>query len=262
VNAVAPGFTLGGRVLEREARVHRRLWTGSAFSTFVGPVLFLLAMGVGLGELVDSNTDSVDGVPYLVFVAPGLLAASAAQMAAGHSMWPVMGGFKWIRTFHGMAATPIRPQDIYRGLLSFIAVQVVAAAAFYLVVATALGAIESWWAPLAIPATALGAIAVGAPLAAFAATQDNDAVFFVIMRLVVQPLFLFSGTIFPVDQLPPALMPIVWLSPLYHTTELCRAATTGTGDPLSLAGDVLFLVAVIGASSVIGARTFARRLGA
>lgn len=253
-------LALGGRVVEREARVHRRLWAGSAFSTFLGPVLFLLAMGVGLGELVDSNTDSVDGVPYLVFVAPGLLAASAVQMAAGHSMWPVMGGFKWIRTFHGMAATPIRPVDIYRGLLTWVVVQVIAAAAFYLVVATALGAIESWWAPLAIPAAALGALAFGAPLAAFAATARNDAPFFVIMRLVVQPLFLFSGTVFPVDQLPTALMPLVWLSPLYHATELCRAATTGTGDPLVLLGNVVFLLVVIGVSAAFGTRTFTRRL--
>jgi lipooligosaccharide transport system permease protein len=173
-----------------------------------------------------------------------------------------MGGFKWVRVFHGMVATPIRPVDIYRGILTFTIVQVVAAAAFYLVVATGLGAIESWWAPLAIPATALGALAIGAPLAAYAATQDNDSGFFVVMRLVIAPLFLFSGTVFPVDQLPAGLMPLVWLSPLYHTTELCRAATTGQGDPLSLVGNVLFLLAVIGVSAAVGARTFTRRLWA
>jgi lipooligosaccharide transport system permease protein len=262
VTAISVPLSLGGRVLEREARVHRRLWKASAFTTFVGPVLFLLAMGVGLGELVDRNQQSIEGLTYLTFVAPGLLAASAAQTAAGTALWPVMGGMKWMRTFHAIVATPIRPADVYRGFLSYTVLQVMAASAFYLVVAWLLGAIESPTAPLAIPAAALGALAFAAPLAAFAATRENDVSFTVIMRIVVQPLFLFSGTVFPVEQLPDTLERLVLLSPLFHATELCRAATVGRGDALALAGNAAFLVAVIAAGAYVGRRTFTRRLAA
>ena len=86
--------------------------TPAPLPTIVSPVLFLGAMGLGLGGLVDENTGAVQGVDYLAFVAPGILAASAMQGAAGQSLWPVMGGMKWIRTFHGAAATPLRPGDV------------------------------------------------------------------------------------------------------------------------------------------------------
>jgi lipooligosaccharide transport system permease protein len=262
VSGLALSTRLVGRVVEREARVERRVWNGSVFSIFVAPVLYLLAMGLGMGALVDRNTGTVDGLPYLAFVAPGLLAATAAQNAAGYSLWPVMGGLKWIRTFHGMVATPIRPGDVQRGLLVGTAAKTAAAATTFVVAAALLGAIESWWAPLAIPAAALTATAFGAPLTAYAAGRDSDTSFFVLMRLVILPLFLFSGVFYPVEDLPDLLEQLVWLSPLYHGVELCRAATTGTGDPLALAGSVAFLLAVIGAGCVAGDRAFTRKLTA
>lgn len=248
------------RAFERELRVYRRLWRASVFSSFLGPALFLAAMGLGLGELVDRSSGEVEGLSYLVFVTPGLLAATAMQQAAGESLWPVLGGVKWLRTFHGMVATPLGAADVYTGLLAFTGFRVVLSAGAFLAVAAAMGGVTSWWAPLAVPAAVLTAWSFSAPLSAFSATQETDGAFALVMRLVVMPLFLFSGAFFPLSQLPGWLQAIASLSPLYHGVELCRAATTGSGDLLEVGVHASFLVAVIAVSWNIGVRTFRTRL--
>jgi lipooligosaccharide transport system permease protein len=130
----------------------------------------------------------------------------------------------------------------------------------FLVGALAVGALPSATAVLAVPAAALGAAAFAAPITAFSATRETDASFSVAFRLLVQPLFLFSGTFFPVSQLPEPLQPLVWLSPLYHAVELCRAATTGEGDPPALVLHVLVLGAVTAVGWSAGVRAFTGRL--
>ena len=250
------------RVVEREAQVFRRLWRGSAFSTFLTPVLFLAAIGLGLGGLVDEGGGAVEGVEYLVFVAPGLLVAGAMQSAANDSLWPVMAGTKWLRTFHGMVATPLAPMDVFTGHVLWVAIRSVLSAAAFLLVAAVLGAVPSAWGLLAVPVAALCATAFAAPLAAYAASQDSELTFVLVMRLGVMPLFLFSGTFFPVSQLPGWLQGLAVLSPLWHGVELARGATTGRIDALDAAGHVLALVVVIALGSWAGARTWRRRLGA
>ena len=251
------------RVVERQALVWARLWRGSVFSAFVTPLLFLGAMGIGLGELVDRNAGDVDGVAYLAFVAPGLLAAGAMQAAAGESLWPVMAGTKWLRYFHAMVATPLRPADVFSGYVLWVTARTAMSSIAFLAVATLLGAILSPWAVAAVPAALLCTAAFAAPLTAFSAGQESEVAFPLVLRLGVLPLFLFSGSFFPIDQLPSGLQVLAVLSPLYHGVELCRAATTGTaGSVLVLAGHVAVLVGFIAAGWLWGARTFARRLTA
>ena len=110
-----PGSVL--RVLEREWLVYRRLWRGIAFTMFGEPVMYLVAMGVGLGSLVDAHSGSVGGVAYLDFVAPGLMVASAVQLAAVESLWPVLAGVMWMRFYEGMMATAIEPNELYVGVV-------------------------------------------------------------------------------------------------------------------------------------------------
>lgn len=254
--------SLAWRVVEREARLYRRLWRGSFYSTFLGPVLYLGAMGIGLGGLVDARSQGVGGLPYVQFVTPGLLAATAVQTAAGECLWPVMAGMKWMRQFQGMAATPLGPADIAVGRLVWLGLRLAASSAVFVAVAAVLGGVRSAGAVLAVPAAVLSALAVGAPLMAFAATQEEDTNFGLVMRLLVLPLFLFSGTFFPVDRLPAGLRPAVWLSPLWHGVELCRAATTGGWSALGAraVAHTGILVAMIVAGTAAGAHTFARRL--
>jgi lipooligosaccharide transport system permease protein len=248
------------RVVEREARVYRKLWRGSAFSTFVIPLFFLLAMGRGLGGLVNQHNRSVDGLSYLHFVAPGLLAGMAMQSAAPNALWNVMAGTKWVRFFHGVVATPVSAADLYGGFVLWATVRSLMGATAFVAMAALLGGVPSAWGILAIPAAALLAAAFTAPLVAFAATQSTDVSFAVLIRLVIMPLFLFSGTFFPVSQLPGWLRPAARFSPLWHGIELCRGFTTGRTDWSSAGVHVAVLAAIIVAGWLWGTRTFTQRL--
>jgi lipooligosaccharide transport system permease protein len=251
---------LPARVVEHQVAVFRRFWRGSVMFYVLNPVLFLAAMGVGLGGLVEERTGNVDGVPYLTFVAAGLLAASAMLGATAESLWPIMAGTKWVRTFHAMVATPLRPVDVYTGIVAWTAARGAVGASIFLAVAAVLGAVPSPWGIAAVPAAALSAAAFAAPLTAFSASQETDARFPLIMRIGVMPLFLFSGTFFPISQLPDSIRPLSVLSPLWHGVELCRGATTGSIDALPAVGHVVVLAACVGAGWLWGRRTFTRKL--
>jgi lipooligosaccharide transport system permease protein len=248
------------RVSEYYARLWHRNWASWVVTATVVPLLFLGAIGLGLGGLVEESGGTVDGLDYLVFVTPGMLAASAMMAAGGESLWPVLGGVKWNRVLHGAAASPVTPGQIYAGYLAWVATHVALNAALFLIVATLLGAVPSAWGVLAVPATVLGALSFAAPLAAFSAGQESDMPFAVVMRVLLLPMFLFSGTFFPVSQLPDALQPVVWITPLWHAVELCRGATTGTLGLASGLGHALALVAVCTAGSWWGIRAFRARL--
>ncbi|HEY8524610.1 MAG TPA: ABC transporter permease [Acidimicrobiales bacterium] len=249
------------RQAEREARVWAQLWTGTVITGIVNPLLFLGAMGLGLGSLVDAR-GQVEGFDYLVFVTPGIMAAAAVQSAAGASLWPVMGGMKWTKSFHAAVVTPLTPGDVYGGYLLWQGVRLAMDATVFVVVAALLGAVPSSWGVLAVPAAVAGGLALAAPLIAFSARQDSDVPFSVIMRILVLPLYLFSGTFFPLDQLPAGLRPVAWVTPLWHAVELCRGATTGRLDLLPGLGHAAVLVAYIAVGSALGVRSFRSRLWA
>lgn len=248
-----------GSQLEREARVWSRMWPGSILTGVVLPWLLLWAVGLGVGRLVDQR-GGIEGLDYLVFVAPGLLAGVAVQGATGAAMWPVMGGMTWTGTFHAAAATPLTPSDVYGGFLLWIGVRLALHALAFVAVAALLGAVPSGWGVLAVPAAVAGGLAVAAPLTAFAATQRSDQPFELVERLVVVPMFLFSGTFFPIDQMPGGLRPLAWITPLWHAVELCRGATTGQLAPLDAVGHTAFLAGCITAGAWWGVRTFTVRL--
>ena len=251
------------RQAEREARIWVRTWKGAAANGLLTPLLFLGAMGLGLGGLIDDNAggQSVDGLAYLAFVTPGIMAAAALQTAAGDSLWPVMSGIKWTKTFHAAAATPLGPGDVLGGYLLWSATRLALNAVAFLVIAALLGGVLSWWGVLAIPAAVAGGLALSAPLAAYTSRQDSDLSFPIIMRIVVMPMFLFSGTFFAVDQLPAALRPVAWVTPLFHSVELCRGFTTGDIDWLAVVGHTAFLAACIAVGWWLGSREFAKKLG-
>jgi len=248
------------RVLQRETRVFRKFWRGTITFSFINPLFFLAAMGLGLGKLVEQGSGNVEGLPYLTYIAPGLLAASAVQSGAFASLWPIMGGIKWMGQFQAMVASPITPGAVYGGEVLWIVARSAMGAAMFFIAAALLGAIPSAWGVLAIPAAALGAFAAAAPLTAWSATQDTDVPFSVVVRLGIMPLFLFSGTFFPVSQLPAVIRPLVALSPLWHAVELARDATTGQWDPVPQAFHIAVLCAFIAVGWRWGVRTFSQRL--
>ena len=228
---VAPTSSIAGigRVFEHRFLSYRRTFRASLFSSFLTPLLFLTAMGVGLGGYVDSSTqDALGGVPYLAFLAPGLLVATAMQAGSFESTFPIMGGLVWNRTFHAMYATPLTSRDVALGNLLWIAARLTLISTVFTAIIILFGAALSPLVVFAIPVAVLTGLAFGAPIAAFSATQRTPDRFAAIFRFVITPLFIFSGTFFPVEGLPPFLQPLAWLTPLYHGVVLARGLSLGT----------------------------------
>jgi lipooligosaccharide transport system permease protein len=253
------------RVVELRAMQYRRTFRASIISSFLNPVLFLLAMGVGLGTYVDRSgtaTQALGGLTYLQFLAPGLLAATAMQSAAFESTFPIMAGLTWQRVFHAMYATPISPRDIVLGNLTWIAIRLTMIATIFAIVMSVFGAAASPLIVLGIPAAVLTGMAFATPIAAFSATQRTPEKFNAVFRFGITPLFLFSGTFFPISNLPAAIQPIAWLSPLWHGVELSRALALGTigQAPLPALAHVAVLVAIAVAGTVWAFRTIEARL--
>jgi lipooligosaccharide transport system permease protein len=239
---------------------YRRVWRGTVITSVVNPVFYLGALGVGLGTLVNKSGGQQLGVGYLDFVAPGMLAATAMTIASGEASWPVMGSFRWTRQYFAMLATPIGPRDIVLGHQLWMTARVASTTAVYLVVIAAFGGINSALGVLALPAAILLGAAFTAPLAAYAATQDSDAAFVPVNRFVIVPMFLFSGTFFPVSRLP---LPLEWLAyatPLWHGVDLCREFTLGHVHVLRALGHVVYLLVFVVGGLLWAQRTYTARL--
>jgi len=240
---------------------YRRTWRGSIYSSVLSPLLYLGAMGVGLGTLVDAHgTASLGGLSYLAFLAPGLLAAAAMQAAVEESTYPVLGSVKWRRTYYAAAASPLRPADLFHGHLLFTTMRLAMNSAIFLAVMAVFGAVASPWALAALPAAVLTGLAFAAPVEAWAITVTKDTSFALIFRFGLIPLFLFSGTFFPVTQLPAWLQPLAYVTPLWNGVALCRSLTLGTASLGGALAHVAYLAAVAAASIMVGNRTYRRRL--
>ncbi len=252
--------TLALRPLEFFVAQYKRVWRGTAVTSVVTPVVYLLALGVGLGVFVDRSTDLPDGISYLEFVAPGLMAATAMQLATFESSWPVLSAIKWDRQYHAMLATPLRVGDVVAGHQTFIAARVLMTGTVYLVVITAFGAVSSPLGILAIPITVLVGLAFSAPIAAWAAYTETEVSFVAIFRFVILPMFLFSGTFFPITSLPAPLEAIAYVTPLWHGVTLCRELTLGDVELWSGLLHTAYLVAFAALGLTLARITYRRRL--
>jgi lipooligosaccharide transport system permease protein len=258
--------TLAGTLLvvEHHWTWYRRNWRATAVSSVLQPLLFLLAFGVGFGALIDGTgraAEATGGLDYLVWLAPALLCVSAVQTAVFDSTYPVLSGFKWQRNYLAMTATPISPGQVVAGHLGWMTLKIAGSGAVYVAVIAVFGGVRSPGIVPALLAALLAGAAVAAPVTAFTAgVQDEGSAFSVLFRLVLIPMTLFSGTFFPVDRLPAWVQPIAWLSPLWHGTELARAAALGGGAPLVALGHVAFLAALAAGGAAVAVGRFRRRL--
>jgi lipooligosaccharide transport system permease protein len=240
---------------------YRRTWRGSIYSSVLNPLLFLGAMGLGLGTLVDRHgTAHLGGVSYLTFLAPGLLAAAAMETGIGECTYPVLGSVKWNRTYQAASASPLRPADIFGGHVLFVTMRLLMNCGIFLAVMTAFGAARWPAVLLAVPAAVLTGLAFATPVEAWAVTRTKDSSFAVIFRFVLIPLFLFSGTFFPVTQLPAWIRPVAYLTPLWHGVALCRGISLGTLTVAGALAHVAYLAAVTAAGLLAGRLTYRRRL--
>jgi lipooligosaccharide transport system permease protein len=243
--------------------VYRRTWRGSVINSFFSPFLYLTGMGVGLGSFIDANSgpSGLDGVSYLQYVAPGLLATTAMQVAISESTFPVLGGFKWHRTYFSMAASPLRVVDIVAGQVTFTAFRIGLTSIVFLGVLAAYGAVSSVLGGIgALLVVVLMGLAYTTPMVAISSRMKSESGFALIYRLGILPMFLFSGAFFPITQLPDAITWLAYLTPIWHGVDLARALTLGTATWGPALGHVAYLLAWFLVGWYLAVTGFTRRL--
>jgi lipooligosaccharide transport system permease protein len=251
------------RLVQRNAIVYRRIWRGSIFVSFLQPILFLAAMGLGIGSLVDGgNSSLLEGMSFLQFLAPGLLAATCMQTASFESAFPITGKMTWHRNYDAITATPMGIGDVILGELGWMAARLAMVASAFMIVLAGFHVPRSPLALLAIPAAVLTGLAFSAPIMAFAATRKSGANFNGLFRFVITPLFLFSGVFFPISRLPAPLRVVAWFTPLFHGVELVRGLTLNKLQSPDWMVHVAYLFAMLIVGTFLSLRTFRRKLRA
>ncbi|GAA1602150.1 ABC transporter permease [Catellatospora bangladeshensis] len=239
---------------------YRRNWKGTIVISVANPLLFLVAIGAGLGTLVGSGNATLGGVSYLAFFAPGMLAAASMQNGMVESAFPVSYHRMPGRAYPVAVSTPLEPVDVLHGHALFMAVKVAIGAAAFCAVMFAFGVAASPLALLALPAATLTGFAFAMPVTAWAVTLPDVRPVQTLFKWVVMPLYLFSGTFFATAQLPDALGHLVALTPLWHGVELCRTLTLGTATWAGSLGHVAYLSVMALAGYLVARRNFRRHL--
>jgi lipooligosaccharide transport system permease protein len=195
-----------------------------AGEAIANPLFYLLSIGIGIGKFVGSHQSAgIDGVSYLKFLAPALLASACIIGAVNEVMHPTLEGFKWNKNFFAMNATPLSSTQIADGVLGAALVRALFGTVMYYLALLAFGGVSGLKSLLLLPATMLAAAAFASVmLGVCAAVENPDLLLNIVNRLLIMPLFLFSGTFYSLKTMPYFLQIIGWLSPLWHATEIGR----------------------------------------
>jgi len=228
------------------------------------PIIYLLGLAVGLAALINAPID--DGgveVSYLVFVAPALLMTATIAVASEEFTFPVMAGFKWRRYFYGFNASPISSRQIAQGVILGAAARMAVVAVAYTAFLYLFGAVPAFsfgWTMMFV--AVLAGLSFGVPLMAYAASiYDDKGQFALVQRFIFMPMFLFSGTFYPLDSLPLWLQWIGWISPLWHATELGRWISYGAElPPAMIAVHFGYLIVLTVVGYILAGRFFETRL--
>jgi lipooligosaccharide transport system permease protein len=249
------------RVWQRNWLVYRHLWHRSIAFGFLQPVLFLTAMGIGIGALLSTqDLEAFGGFSYIEWLGPGLLAAMAMNTATFESTFPIMRKIMWGRNYEAMLSTPLTTRSLVVGETLWVAFRIGTLAVAFLIVMAVFGIPRSPTALLAIPVTMLIGVCFSTCLFAFTTTQRNDVGFSAIFRFVINPLFLFSGTFFPLTNLPEAIQWIAWLTPLFHGVELVRGLILGTLDWATAPIHLGYLLVMLAIGLFLADRLLQRRM--
>jgi ABC-type polysaccharide/polyol phosphate export permease len=238
---------------------YRRTWRGTVVISVANPLLFLIAIGVGLGSVIKPSA-TPGGVAYLDFFAPGMLAAAAMQNGMVESAFPVAQARTAGGAYRVVVATPLEPSDVLAGHLLFMALRIAMSAVAFVAVMLAFGAARSPWVAATPVAATLTGLAFAAPVCAWAVTLPNPRPVGLAFKWVVMPLYLFSGTFFAVEQMPVALRWLAYASPLWHGVDLCRTLSLGTATAGRTAIHVGYLSALVIAGVAAARRTYRRHL--
>jgi lipooligosaccharide transport system permease protein len=255
-------FNGAARLLDYWATVYLRTWRATVISSFVVPLLYILAMGVLLGGFIEGDPAELEGATsYLAFVAPGMVAAQAMTTVFGEVTYPVISMIKWQKVYYSMIATPLTVGDIVLAQLGFVMFRVATVSAVFLAVMSPFGVFTSaWGVVVAFFVQLLVGLAFATPIFAFTAFVMNENAFSLIFRLGMIPLFLFSGAFFPITNLSAPMEWFARVTPLWHGVDLTRMLVLGRVDGSTAAVHVVYLVVLAAVGWWLTVRYLTRRL--
>jgi lipooligosaccharide transport system permease protein len=239
----------------RNAVVFKRTWLLGLMAWFIEPVIYLVAMGFGLGKYLEN----VEGLKYINFIAPGLLAVSAMYGATFETTWNSYFKMEEARVYDACIATPLSVEDVALGETIWATTRAMAYGAAFAIVAIPFGVFRSWWGILTIPALGLVGLTfalLGLTFTYFITRIDYLSYYWTVF---LTPMFMFAGVFFPLARLPLWLRDLAWFMPLHHGAELMRALMTN-GRPGDAAGHALWLIVVSAVLLLVPAFVLRRRL--
>lgn len=230
------------RVFSRHMAVFRKIWFTNIMYNFIEPLLYLTAMGYGLGTFVQD----MNGLTYLQYIAPGMVASSGMFAASFECTYGTFMRLHYQKTFHAMLAGPVTVRDIVAGDILYATFKSMLFGIVILTVITVLGQVASWWSLLIplfliIPGLTFSLMAI-----CYTGTTANIDSFNYYITLFLTPAYLFSGVFFPIDSMPGWVQIVAWLNPIYHSVEVCRALAIGSINPgLLVHAGVLMVLALL-----------------
>ena len=251
------------RVYSRDWTSFRFVWRTALFGSVAQPLMYLLGVGLGIGELVDGGPGgaaALGGMSYFAFYATALIATTSMFVLGQEALWPTMDGFTWSQAHQAMIATPLTPRDVALGKGLYYAFRGLFTSGGVAIVLACFADTRSWGLVPAVPVGVLTGLSFAMPIAAWIATRQSDNSFSAILRVGIIPMFLFGGAFYPVDQLPSWLAFVARLTPIWHGIELCRGLVLGGLDMATGLMHLFVLVAFVVAGSVAATITFDRRL--
>jgi lipooligosaccharide transport system permease protein len=226
------------RVWQRHFKVYTKLYRSSIALNFVEPVLYLAALGLGLGAYVKE----INGIPYIDFIAPGIIASSAMFAATYECTYGTYVRMEYQKTFDAILATPVNLSDLVAGELMWGASKSVLYGSIIMIVISAFRLVVSPLIVLAIPLLFVSGLIFAEISMIFVAIVPGIDSFNYFYTLFMTPMFLFSGIFFPIDGLPPLVSKLAFFTPLYHLVNICRSFSAG--NPSTARWDVLWVLAV------------------
>jgi lipooligosaccharide transport system permease protein len=231
-------LTLSIKVFRRNLKVFRKTWISNLMFNFVEPVLYLWAMGIGLGMYITH----INGLSYLEFLAPGLIASSAMFATTFEMTYNSFTRMGHQKIFHGIVATPVSMDDIVVGEIIYGTYKGVLYGIVFTLVVALFGIIHSPLAILIIFPLALMAVIFSNISLIWTSIAPNYDSFGYFFTLFITPMFLFSGVFFPVESLPEGVRFLPFLTPLYHTVAVIRPLVLGQADIANLSIHLFWLV--------------------
>jgi lipooligosaccharide transport system permease protein len=242
------------RVWQRHAKVYTKLYLSSIALNFVEPVLYLAALGLGLGAYVKE----INGVPYINFIAPGIIASSAMFAATYECSYGTYVRMTYQKTFDAILATPVNVNDLIAGEMCWGATKSVLYGTIIMIVIAAFGLVASPFLLLVIPLLFFSGLIFAEISLIFTAVVPGIDSFNYFYTLFMTPMFLFSGIFFPIESLPAVVGKIAFFTPLYHLVNICRAFSGGT--PVTALWDVAWIIVVVILLAPYSFRLLRRRL--